>query len=144
MKLPIFIQRRLYSFRNYVTEKLFPNAQVGYLLRNKNPQEKKEILKKKNMIINECSYACFIFSLKQFFEEGTRSAEEAVKIYGELGIDKFYIGKKEYYENNANVNEGKLLYETMINSISDTNLKKIIETSSYYSQIIDRYKNVPI
>jgi hypothetical protein len=144
MKLPLFIQRRLYPFRNYVNEKLFPESQFNYLLNNRKKEHRREMIKKKNEIVSECSYACFIFSLRQFFEEGTRSAEEAVKVFNELGIDKFYIGKKDYSENNHHVNEGRILYDLMINSISDKNLKELIEKSSFYSQIIDKYKDVPI
>jgi hypothetical protein len=144
MNLPLFIQRRLYPFRKYVNDVLFPASQIGYLLKDKNKEEKEKILKNIKQVIDECSFVCFIFSLKQLFEEGTKSASEAVKIFGELGVNKFYIGKKDYSENNNNVLEGEKLYKTMLNSITDEKLKGIIENSSYYSQIIDLYKNVSI
>jgi len=141
MKLPIFIQRRMYSFRSFVSENLYPDDYIRQLMKNKNTDDRKTLRKKINSIISECSYACFVFSLKQFFEEGTRAAKETVKILNGLGIEKFNIGKKEFSKNNQNVNEGKILYEIMINSISDEQLKKIIIKSKYYSDIIKRYKN---
>lgn len=142
MKLPIFIQRRLFSFNSYVREKLFPDVYIGTLLKNKKTDERKNILKNINLVISECSYACFVFSLRQFFEEGTMAAEEAVDVLNGLGIESFNIGKKEYSKNNQNVNEGKELYKTMLNSISDKQLREIIENSTYFSEIIDRYRNV--
>jgi hypothetical protein len=56
-------------------------------------------------------------------------------------VDKFSVGKKEFSENNDNVLEGEKLYEIMLNSINNENLKKMITESNYYSQIIDRYKD---
>jgi len=144
MRLPLFIQRRLYPFRNYVSDKLYPAAYIKQITKNKKPDERKIILKNINLIITECSYACFIFSLKQFFEEGTRAAAEAVDVFTGLGIDSFYIGKKDYSKNNINVNEGKELYEIMMNAISSIQLKNLILNSKYYSEIIDRYKDVSI
>jgi hypothetical protein len=142
MSLPLFIQRRLYPFKNYVYDALFPDAYKGYLLKNKTKEEKRKIISKMNDIVNECSYACFIFSLKQLFEEGTKSASEAVTIFKSMGVDKFSIGKKEFSENNDNVLEGKKLYEIMLSSINNEALKQMITESNYYSQIIDRYKDV--
>jgi hypothetical protein len=141
MSLPLFIQRRLYPFKNYVYDTLFPDAYKGAILKGKTNEEKKLIISRMNDIVNECSYACFIFSLKQLFEEGTKSASEAVTIFKDMGVDKFFIGKKEFSENNDNVLEGKKLYEIMLNSINNKILKQIITESNYYSQIIDRYKN---
>jgi hypothetical protein len=94
-----------------------------------------------NDIVDECSYACFIFSLKQLFEEGAKSAAETATIFKSMGVDKFFIGKKEFSENNDNVLEGKRLYEIMLSSINDKTLKAMISESSYYSQIIDRYRD---
>jgi hypothetical protein len=141
MNLPLFIQRRLYPFRNYVYDILFPDAYKGSVLKNKTKEEKKKIISKMNDIVNECSYACFVFSLKQLFEEGTNSASEAITIFKSIGTDNFSIGKKEFSENNDNVLEGKRLYELMINSISNEILKQMITESNYYSQIIDRYRD---
>jgi hypothetical protein len=42
MSLPLFIQRRLYPFKSYVYEALFPDAQKGFLLKNKTREEKKK------------------------------------------------------------------------------------------------------
>ena len=132
----------MYSHRNYVTEQLFPDSYVKQKMKNKKTDERKSICKEINLIISECCYACFVFSLKQFFEEGTKTAKEAVSVLHGLGINKFYIGKKDYSKDNKNVNEGKMLYEIMINSISDKKLKDLIKKSNYYSDIIKRYKNV--
>ena len=131
----------MYSFRNYVIDNLYPDGYVRQLMKNKNKDERKIIRKKINSIISECSYACFVFSLKQFFEEGTRAAKEAVRVLNGLGIEKIYIGKKEYSKDNQNVNEGKILYEIMINTISDKQLKELIIKANYFSDIIKRYKN---
>ena len=52
------------------------------------------------------------------------------------------IGKKEYFERNDNVLEGDRLYDFLLDSIQSHELKKLISNSNYYSEIIDRYKNV--
>jgi hypothetical protein len=145
MALPLFIQRRMYSFKEYVYNALYPDDTKRKMFTNKTNEEKKQIISKMNDIVDECSYACFVFSLKQFFQEGTRSAKEAVSTFKELGVSEFYIGKKVFSENNTNVLEGENLYQIMINSINNQTLKTIIEESQYHSQIVDKYKNaIPI
>jgi len=76
------------------------------------------------------------------FLEGTKAASEAVDIFKKLGVPKMNIGKKEYFERNDNVLEGDRLYDFLLDSIQSHELKKLISNSNYYSEIIDRYKNV--
>jgi hypothetical protein len=125
-----------------VNEKLFPNSELQILFKKKEKQEIKSIVKKVNDIVNECTFACTIFSFKQTFLEGTKAASEAVDTFKKLGIQKFNIGKKEYYERNDNVLEGDCLYYLLLESIQDQELKKIIKDARHFYEIIERYKNV--
>jgi hypothetical protein len=144
MSIPLFLRRRQISLRKYVNEKLFPNSEIRMLFKDKNKQEIKIIVNKVNDIVNECTFACTIFSFKQTFLEGTKAASEAVDTFKKLGIPKMNIGKKEYFERNENVLEGKSLYNILLSSIENKELKNLINNSKYFSDIISRYKNVPI
>jgi hypothetical protein len=144
MKIPIYIQRRQFSLRTYVYDSLFPSDKTKVLFNKKTAEEKASIKKKMKNIVDECSYLCFIFSIKQLFMEGTKAAENAVDTFKELGIKEFSIGKKLFRGRNKNVLEGKMLYEKMVFSIKDPNLKKIIEQTNNFYEIINRYKDVSI
>ena len=143
MNIPLFLRRRQTSLRKYVNDKLFPESELKQLFKEKNKREVKLIVKKVNDIVNECTLACTIFSFKQIFIEGTKAAIEAVDTFKKLGIQKINIGKKEYCGRNENVLEGDRLYHFLINSIGSTDLRSLIEESKYFSEIIERYKNVP-
>jgi uncharacterized protein YutD len=144
MTIPLFLRRRQISLRKYVNEKLFPDSEIRMLFKDKNKQEIKKIVNKVNDIVNECTFACTVFSFKQMFLEGTKAASEAVDTFKKLGIQKISIGKKEYYERNENVLEGDHLYNILLSSIENKELKNLIDNSRYFSDILDRYKNVSI
>ncbi|MDR0473746.1 MAG: hypothetical protein LBH43_08785 [Treponema sp.] len=76
------------------------------------------------------------------FIEGTNEASTAVDVFKELGIQKINIGEKEYFERNKNVLEGDNLYYSLLESIENKEFKKLINNSKYFSDIIERYKNV--
>ena len=144
MTIPLFLRRRRISLRKYVNEKLFPDSEIRMLFKDKNKQEIKIIVNKVNDIVNECTFACTVFSFKQTFLEGTKAASEAVDTFKKLRIPKFNIGKKEYFERNDNVLEGEHLYKILLNSIENHELKNLINDSKYFSDIISRYKNASI
>ena len=144
MTVPLFIKRRQTSLRKYVNGKLFSESELKSMFKNKNKQEIKLIFNKVNEIVNECTFVCTVFSFKQIFLEGTKAASEAVDTFQELGINKINIGKKEYSGRNENVLEGKQLYDFLLDSIQNQELKQIIMDSKYFSEIIDRYKNVSL
>jgi hypothetical protein len=144
MTIPLFLRRRQISLRKYVNEKLFPDSEIRILFKGKSKQETKTIVNKVNDIVNECTFACTVFSFKQMFLEGTKAASEAVDTFQKLGIQKISIGKKEYFERNDNVLEGDRLYKILLNSIENHELKDLINNSIFFSDIIDRYKNVSI
>jgi uncharacterized protein YutD len=144
MTIPLFLRRRQISLRKYVNEKLFPDSELKILFKNKSKQDIKFIITKVNDIVNECTFACTVFSFKQIFLEGTKAASEAVDTFKKLGIRKINIGKKEYFDRNENVLEGNSLYKFLLDSIENKELKKIIKYSNYFSDIINRYKNVSI
>jgi len=144
MTIPLFLRRRQVSLRKYVNEKLFPYSELKILFKNKNKQEIKIIVDKVKDIVNECTFACTIFSFKQIFHEGTKAASEAVDTFKELGVHKINIGKKEYFNRNGNVLEGDHLCSFLLDSIKNQELKDLIKNSNYFSDIINRYKNVSI
>ena len=141
MTIPLFLRRRQISLRKYVNEKLFPDSEIRILFKGKSKQEIKIIVNKVNDIVNECTFACTVFSFKQMFLEGTKAASEAVDTFKKLGIQKINIGKKEYFERNENVLEGDRLYNILLSSIENQDLKNLINNSKYFSDIINRYKN---
>lgn len=144
MNIPMYIQRRMYSFNKYVYDSLFPEGTKALLFKSKSKEEINVLAKKMIDISKECGYVYFVFSLKQLFLEGTKAASVAVDTLQELGITEFSIGKKEFKERNDNVLEGQHLYEIMIETISNADLQEFIKSSHYYSEIIDRYRNVPV
>jgi len=143
MNIPLFLRRRQISLRKYVNDKLFPDSELKLLFGKKNKQEIKDIVKKVNDIVNECTFACTVFSFKQTFLEGSKAAKDSVDTFKNLGILKISIGRKEYFERNENVLEGDRLYDFLLRSIESQELRSIISNSSYFSEIIERYKNVP-
>lgn len=144
MNIPVYIQRRMYSLNKYAYDSLYPEGVKALLFKGKSNDEIKVIAKKLIDISKECGYMCFVFSLKQLFLEGTRAASVAVDTFQELGIHEFNIGKKEFKERNDNVLEGQHLYEKMIETISNPELQEFIRSANYYSEIIDRYRDVSI
>jgi len=144
MKIPIYIQRRLFSLRKYAYDSLYPEPVKSALFRGKSKDEIKVIAKKLISISKECGYVCYIFAMKQLFLEGTRAASIAVDTFKELGVNDFNIGKKNFADRNENVLEGKKLYEILLETITNKELQEFIQTANYFSEIIERYKSVSI
>ncbi len=78
MNVPIYIQRRQYQLRNYVLESLFPESDRNNRIKRMEKSARKDYVNKMNEIVNECTFVCYIFSLKQFFIEGSNAAKNAV------------------------------------------------------------------
>jgi len=136
--LPLFIKRRMFAFRRYVKENLFPD---GVNTTKFLPKEEYRIkITQMESIISECSFACFVFSLKELFQEGTIAARDAVTTFESLNISAFSIGNKIFERENENVLAGEHLYSQMLDSISDQNLKQIIEKAKNYHEIIGKYR----
>jgi len=144
VKIPLFIQKRQYQLRSYVLETIFPEVERTRKIASMKSNERKIFLTKMNSIVDECTCVCYIFSLKQFFREGTDAAIKAVDTFKEFNVDGFNIGNKRFEGRNNNVMEGQTLYEELLNNIKNAELKNLIERCEHYYEITERYKNVSI
>jgi len=144
INVPIYIQRRQYQLRNYVLESLFPESDRNNRIKRMEKSARKDYVNKMNEIVNECTFVCYIFFLKQFFIEGSNAAKNAVDTFKEFNVDGFNIGNKKFEGRNEAVLEGDNLYQELLNNITNEKLKSFIMKTAFFSEIINEYKNVPI
>ncbi|HEY5235320.1 MAG TPA: hypothetical protein VIJ14_04005, partial [Rhabdochlamydiaceae bacterium] len=107
----------------------------------KSKSEKRARRNELKQLAAKVQWVVFLYLLRRFFLTGSEAAEEAVRIFAELKIEKFKIGKKEFFEGSDSVKEGKVLAERLMDAISDKKIKKLILESVWASDIIYHYRN---
>ncbi|TPD67280.1 hypothetical protein [Flavobacterium microcysteis] len=138
---PKFISQRFAAINSYVWNVFFPGSTLNKHLRRLETQKQRQLeLRRLKKIINEASIAVMIFYLKKFFIEGTEAAIKAVDTFFDFGIEGFQIGSKYFSGRNENVLAGQKLAVTLMESIDDQELLKLINNSKYANQIVERYR----
>lgn len=138
---PKYISQRFSAINSYTWTSFFPENALNERLRRfpKGQGSKTELARLKD-VVNEASLIIFIFLLKRFFLDGSNAAIQAVDTFKELGIDGFQIGSKKFKDRNKNVMKGEELAAQLMQSITDEELKALINESQFVTQIIDKYK----
>lgn len=111
---PLFIQRRYNSIRAHVRSVLeteYPKVNLRRI-----PSEDLEFIQ----------LIAFVFILRSFFSDGHKAAERAVKIFNDLGVQQFSIGRATFAPNSEAVLMGKKLADDLLMRIDDEALKKMI------------------
>lgn len=140
---PKYISQRFSAVNSYTWISLFPENSLNEHLRQfpKGQENKTELARLKD-IVNEASIVIFIFLMKRFFLDGTDAAIQAVDTFKELGVKGFQIGSKKFADRNKNVMKGKELAAKLIDSITNEELKELVNESQYANQIIEKYKPI--
>lgn len=138
--MPRYLSNRFLSLNKYVWDNLFPEGKFNELSKDSNKQRKKRKIKYLRETANEASLVVFIFSIKNFFDEGTKAATSAVDTFKELQVSGFKIGNTFFSERNENVLKGSVLAMELLNEIQNSELKALISNSRTMTEIIEKYK----
>lgn len=139
--LPMSYRKRFSAIRNYSYERLYPEPERSELfLHAKSKEDRIKIRKVMNANVENLSVILFIFFLKKMFVEGYKATITTVDTFKELGVKGYSIGGIYYADRNENVMLGNLLYNKLMESISDSVLRNKIVESEKMHEIVDFYK----
>jgi hypothetical protein len=80
--------------------------------------------------------AAFVYSLREFLEEGTRAARSAAIVFESLGATRFRIGRTEFSRNNENTLLGRRLGANLVAALNDPELLRIMERATSLTSFI--------
>jgi hypothetical protein len=86
---------------------------------------------------NDMALLVFIFSLRRLLNEGTRAARLATQELTLLGVPGFEVGSEKFEKDNENVLRGQRLADEMWNAISDPLLKRVLESETSITGLIE-------
>lgn len=139
--LPKNLRSRYTSLTFYVSQSLFPEDRWNKILRKNKFKSKRELEIAKKDHISNATLLLFTFLLKNLFDQHYHAITTVVDTLEELKIPGVRLGSKFYTKRNENVTIGRDLHNSLLESISDDEIKKIIEESNNMYELLEFYQS---
>ncbi|MCW7471745.1 hypothetical protein [Leptospira kanakyensis] len=138
--LPKNLRSRYTSLTSYVSQTLFPDDKWNEIIRRNRKKTRKELEIIKKEHISKATLLLFTFLLKNLFDQHFHAITTVVDTLKELDVNGIRLGSKFYSERNSNVTIGQDLHNSLLESITDEEIKKIIEESKNMYELLDFYQ----